>query len=852
MVEGRSWASAFEGRYSQLAGRTPENKQEIMLSPGALKRLGLKIGDQLKVNSTPVSAFKIVGVLKAAIETNASVTIYADAAAISRQPTDKVIADTKFYLAGLSPRSWHKVLQLNKLGIGAYSREVVLNPPPPAEDPLNSTNYYGTAIGYQSTLLSTANLVAALILVPLVLLPVFVLAGSAFSFGARRQARTLAVLASLGAPRKTLRSIMIANGFWLGALGGLVGDAIGIVLAAIFMPITADGSSIGYPGLHLNFAYYLALIAAGSAIGALVSLVPAISASKVNILSTLRGLRSQGRKPKLAGLASLFVIGLGVAGSLYFVQRGVSYKDFVAKNGFTDTTTDTQNALGLLASAATTFVGLLIGSSWLIIAARALFRKFGVAANYATNDLLYNRKRFTPVIASVLVTTFVGSTIMVLLFSFMTLTSNNYRPRLEPNQLAVSGTVVLQDPNTGSFDLAETKKRLNSMRSTFNGYKQEIASTGLTHGVAVIDQHMQMQTIIGEFEGAFLTHQAQPVLRANYDLLCPWVTRNPENLKRLAKHDTSNWQTEYMRKLQAKKGFQCGQASQADQIQVGDAKTLRSILGGRVDRSAEATLLAGGAVVIDPVYLNNGKVFIDWLPEGESGTEIWGVANNGVDAPVFAKPQKTATLKAVQVSSANGLNEMSNNHFTVLIAAATAEKLGISHQPWYLLATFKQPLTADYRDRLNAMFGEYRYDYEGGSAIEPEGWAWGLLAGIAFLVLSSTMIALGLAQIESRADQNTLSSVGAPKGFRGRVLAIQALTLTLFGTALGALTAIVLAWSILTALAPKDYGAPGQSLLSLPLLQGALLIFGVPLTAAISFWVVTPRRLKYRARLSLD
>ena len=62
------------------------------------------------------------------------------------------------------------------------------------------------------------------------LLEVVLLAGTAFAVGARRQVRTLGLVAASGGDAKQVRNIVLAQGVVLGALGGIAGVALGIAV----------------------------------------------------------------------------------------------------------------------------------------------------------------------------------------------------------------------------------------------------------------------------------------------------------------------------------------------------------------------------------------------------------------------------------------------------------------------------------------------------------------------------------------------------------------------------------------------------------------------------------------------
>jgi ABC-type uncharacterized transport system permease subunit len=76
----------------------------------------------------------------------------------------------------------------------------------------------------------------------------------------------------------------------------------------------------------------------------------------------------------------------------------------------------------------------------------------------------------------------------------------------------------------------------------------------------------------------------------------------------------------------------------------------------------------------------------------------------------------------------------------------------------------------------------------------------------------------------------------------------QALILTGFGTILGSVIGIFLAWAITTAAAQTA----GGEIFHIPVVQSLAVVAGIPIAAGLIFWLGTPARSTFRARLSID
>jgi predicted lysophospholipase L1 biosynthesis ABC-type transport system permease subunit len=185
----------------------------------------------------------------------------------------------------------------------------------------------------------------------------------------------------------------------------------------------------------------------------------------------------------------------------------------------------------------------------------------------------------------------------------------------------------------------------------------------------------------------------------------------------------------------------------------------------------------------------------------------------------------------------------------MMISPQTADRLGISYHPSFIVANYAQSLTSAQKDVLNQTLGNGSFTLEQGYQFDVQSWIWWLTLGAGFFVLASTGIALGLAQIESRADQSTLGSIGAPKRFRAAVVGSQALILTLFGTLLGAAVGYFFAWSMVPSV---HFSSAADTPLMIPIWQTLVMVVGIPLLAASAFWVGVPKSSKFRQRLSLD
>ena len=100
------------------------------------------------------------------------------------------------------------------------SRAVVEDPPPDSELPAELTQWQASA--------DDASIAVIVLVVVMALLEVVLLAGPAFAVGARRQSRTLALMAASGGTPKQARRVILAGGLVLGGVAAVLGVVLGI------------------------------------------------------------------------------------------------------------------------------------------------------------------------------------------------------------------------------------------------------------------------------------------------------------------------------------------------------------------------------------------------------------------------------------------------------------------------------------------------------------------------------------------------------------------------------------------------------------------------------------------------
>ena len=840
LIEGDVWDRAMAGRYDLISGRGPTSDGEVLLTQAAIERTGAKTGASLSFSvGNQFKRFMVVGVMRVSDFADNVSAVFARTGAISGVSPTVNPAGFSFYLAQSEPVTWSQILKFNQSGIGVLSRQVILNPPDPSEVPFNQVNAV-----FENYNPAGSFFLGALMLVPVILLPVFVLAGSAFAFGARRQQRTLAVLSSLGASKRLLRFLTIANGIWLGLLGGALGLLLGMPLAAVTLSLTSQGSKALYPGFHVSPLYEAAILVGGALVGAVVSAIPAITAAKVDVLNTLRGTRLQAQVKVRTGLFSLLVVAVGAFIVIFAYITTSTYLQELAKhpNSYSQLR-ETIRVWAAPVGSIVIVLGLILGSGWLLKLLRGVLGIFGLAARFASNDLIYNRRRYQSVIAAVIATSFVGAGVLGLAFSIGQSNNEAYQPSMPKNQIMtdigwqVGSTTSAQDPAVYEKALKVASNDLGKQLATASS----IAEVG---SQAIVDRYQPLYKlgfgITPETGQVTLGLEGDtPVIRADPDFLCPQTPGSSSyQLFLKSMHGGSSKDQKRLDALASDPRLQrCDNLTNArDTLMIGGVAELETVLARPASEAAKQALENGGAVGLVPGLTRSGKLTIDWMPSGWSQNVAFA-SEEAQKSLIEQQPSRSVTLNAVDET-------VPGWSVTAMISPETAARLGIKHLPSLMFVNYANDLTQSQKDQLFAELGSVQFDR--GYPADPQSAAWWILAAVGFLVIASTAIALGLAQIEATADRSTLVAVGAPRRFRARVLGLQALMLTLIGTLFGAGVGFFMAYYMLNLTSSREMH------FAIAPVQYSLLIFGIPLVTALGFWIGTPRTERFRARLSLD
>ncbi|WP_213454527.1 FtsX-like permease family protein [Rhizomonospora bruguierae] len=398
------------GMVKLLDGAAPRQPGEIAVTVAARKRLGVRIGDTVRgVAGTAGGAWRVTGVVEFPADLGQRV-VFAPGhvpvpAGSGREPRATWLADTPH------PVTWADVERYNERGIVVASRAVSKNPPSPEEtaypfdDPGRSVN---------GETLSMGGLIAGLGLLEVVLL-----AGPAFAVGARRRQRDLALVAANGGTPAHLRRIVLADGVVLGAVGAVVGIALGIVLAFTTRPLAEQYLLQSRAAGYRVWPVALLVIAVLAVVtGLLAALVPAVTAARFDLVAALTGRRGAVRSRKRWLLLGLALTAVGAAIGAYGA-RGTDRR-------------------AILAGLTVVELGLVLCTPALVGLIARLGARLHLAPRIALRDAARNRAAAAPAISAVMAAVAGSVALGVYLTSSTARQEASYTPGLPTGYVKIS------------------------------------------------------------------------------------------------------------------------------------------------------------------------------------------------------------------------------------------------------------------------------------------------------------------------------------------------------------------------------------------------------------------------------
>ena len=357
------------GLFELTAGREAEAPDEAVVNDVLVER-GVGIGDTVAFGERD---FEVVGTGR---HTTVRDSATIDALPGAFGPDFAAYSPDVDWLVDGDPVRWSDVLALNRAGLVVTSRAVLADPPPVHE----MAEQMGYDTGYGDALAIIA------LVVTMALLEVVLLAGPAFAVSARRQARSLALMAATGGTPRQARRVVLASGIVLGSLAALAGAVLGVVVGWALLPLAQRWSGQWFGPLDVDWRIVAAVAAFGLLSALLAAVVPARIASRQDVVAVLAGRRGDRPPSARTPVLGVLLLAAGVALSAYGVSASSSGHWFIA------------------IAAIVSVVGMILVVPVVVALVARLSRRLPLALRYAARDAARHRTRTVPAVAAVAAT----------------------------------------------------------------------------------------------------------------------------------------------------------------------------------------------------------------------------------------------------------------------------------------------------------------------------------------------------------------------------------------------------------------------------------------------------------------
>ncbi|MFE5730107.1 FtsX-like permease family protein [Streptomyces sp. NPDC056528] len=792
-----------------LEGRYPEKGDEVMATSQFLETSGLSVGSTLSARNFErpyriVGSYELPDTLKTdQVNALPGAFLAPYAKAVEKAGLPDPGSSVSYLVRTPGGFTWNKVQEINTKGVLVASRAVLLAPPAAADVPLYQKGNWGD---YGAGPADRAAEVAAVVtVVGLAMLEICLLAGPAFAVGARRSRRQLGLVGANGGARSHIRAIVLSGGLVIGVAAAVVGTVLAVALTLALQPLLEQAMGQRFGAFDVRPLEILAIALLAVLTGLLAAIVPAVTASRQSVLSSLTGRRGVRRSSRVLPVIGLVAVLLG--GSVALFGSLVTEQVALVAAG---------SALAELGVVAMTpaLVGLFGRSGrWLPLSPRLALR-----------DAVRNRGRTAPAVAAVLAA--VAGTVAVSTYTASKEAEDraSYQPTLP---YGVAAAFVREEGGRDVPAVREAVQRYLPVDLRADVDRVSVGKPGCSpwgEGAGC-----------GRFEVVVPPANECPLYTAAPDGSDPAQRFTPDQRRKMI---TEDWRCE--------DGNGGGGIYIDGGLLIGDAKLLQVL--GVDDPGAVKALADGKVVTFDRAQIDaKGTVGLKQITDVAAADKA---AEEG--RPV---PGKVSSVPAYLVPGGKdsyGLQAM--------MTPAAAKATGLSTVPLGVYISTDRLPDGEQRQKLDGEFTKL------GSNVElhlEEGFVndYGIvllsLAIFAGLVtIGAAGIATGLAQADAEADLKTLAAVGAPprvrrtlSGFQCGVVAAMGVVL---GSAAGLLPAVGLrlteerdqlryhemsvaeGWSADTAPPDLPIVVPWETL--------GLLLVAVPLGAALLAALVTRSR----------
>lgn len=734
VTAGAVWLPSFTGRYHLDEGRAPTNAGEALATPSFLDRIDARQDDTLTTTNTAVPKLTITGVISSQ-ELDASTDLVVGFDSPIVESPDRAV----WFIDGWQP-DIEEFIQLNAQGYAVLGRDLMLNPPPSYQGPMDQVA--GTAIPIL-VLITAAGAFCAVVVV--------LICGAAMSVSARRQQQSLAVAASVGSSRGDLFAMVLGQGLVLGLIAGVLGVSLGIGVAAVLLAGDVGGSIFGRQwGLHIPWTPVLLLAGLAIVIAFAASIAPARTVTRGDILAALRGSRRPVALVRALPRWGMAVLLLGLTATAVGIVMLVATIP-TGRTGSLATVTGILVVCGPIVA----LVGVGMSGHWLVTALARACARTGVATRLAVRDAAANPARTVPAFLAIASAVFLATAGMAVQSVSAGASARNY-----PWEAPLHAVRV----NAYSADPADLQRMVEGAQ----GLLRDVGATS----VATLTMTPVIST---DPESGELTDPDQVI--ASLGL----YSDQPE--------------------CTCRNGFFPASGGEFFVVSAANLPAVAGVTLTGAEREAYdngAVIVPISRAAIDParstrIFLLNARQLVSFNASGSSANPAidFGEMRTAavlepkglqfVDGPLISPT--TATALGVPLTSIGAVGT-----FPDVLADSVMDRLTLDvgeladpeRDPAYTFATVRQEIGSQ----------------------ASTGWL-SLIVGAALLIVGGTaVVTLGLARFERRPDDATLTAVGSTTGVRRRLNVMQAIVIVGIGSVTGAILGILPGFGMVAAGSP--------------------------------------------------
>ncbi|MER5351208.1 FtsX-like permease family protein [Kitasatospora sp. NPDC002551] len=735
----------WHGRYDVIKGRAPSADHEIAVTQAFLDTSGLKIGDRTSPRGLEATPYTITGVAEHPGDLR-GVDLFARPGALldplaklpgaesGTRGRTSVSDEANNWLVKLpagTTLDWAKVVELNKYGFLVASRTVLLDPPPRSEVPfyVDQDSRGGSS---RTPFLDRTSVVVIGTVMGMALLEIILLAGPAFAVGARRSRRQLGLLAAGGGDRAQVRAVVLGGGVVLGLAGALVGLVLGIGLVALLRTRAEEFAGQRFGHFDLQPLDLLGIALIGLVTGLLAAVVPAVQASRQDVVAALTG--RDNLKPPSRKLALLGLLMLGGGSALALLG---------ATGGFGG------RSLAVLGGSAIAELGMVALAPYLVGLFGRLGRWLPLGPRLALRDSVRHRGRTAPAVAAVMAA--VAGSVAVGVYT----SSSDEELRREYVATGPDHSVTL----SAGWGAGSDGSLLPQMRGAVQNSVPGLGSRADVQRVNYRGDCMVSRDGVCGWATLVMPEERRcPVSGRNA------MTVGPEERERLSREDPRCREDRILR------------ASPFGLVQAGDGGLLRNLYDV-TDQAAVQALAAGKAVVFDERYIKDGKAILELTEPRDE---------NNPEAEPAVHPVTVDAHLATSSQAPTG---------QVVLNPDTAQRLGLTTRDigsvWRPDGPASDAAEQKALAALARLSDGVQFDIERGYQSPGNLITLGLTVFAGLVALGAAGIATGLAAADSQRDLTTLAAVGAAPRIRRTLSGFQCGVIATMGAVLGAVAGVV-------------------------------------------------------------